>query len=230
MRVCNKNGFLTKVTGGGDGATRIWNASQLEEVPCYRLQLPGDDLQVPRLVVIATGFLTLTHQGAIYGRKPEAEEWIKLFQDDRLSPGSVMDFSGEILVFGTCSGAVFLFSCSVGPSLELLNIKQLEQSKIYSVLLVGTDDLLVSFDRGRIELLCLKRRHDPQLSARFVLPEGKQRWPSCALITQAALIVGDRDGSLHLYAREQQVGLLIWNSCHELDARRNCCTVLLHHR
>jgi len=164
--------------------------------------LPDDGQQVARLVAILEdrSYLTLTHQGALYTRNPDSEAWIQLFHDERLSKGSVMDSKGPYVVFGTQKGVLFIF---YGPKLELLGIHQLEGSKIYSVLLI-TDgqELLVCFDKGRMELRDLI---NVEIKDHFLLPDGKQRWPECALSTGGALLVGDRDGSLHLYHSNHKV-------------------------
>lgn len=188
------------MSGGGDGATRIWSGNQLEEITSRPLQLAGID-QIPRLVAIMKGYVALTQQGVVYGRKPESDEWIKLFQDDRLKGGSVMDSDGRRVIIGTPSGVVFIFSISEELMIQDDVTLQLEGSKIYSALLVGSDQFLVSFDQGRMEL---RKLSHPETKAFFILPEGKQRWPGCALVTDQAAIIGDREGSLHLYSIGQE--------------------------
>ena len=194
------------MSGGGDGATRIWNASRLRDIQSRPLPLAQSD-QVPRLVAaVGTGYLIQTHQGVIFSRKMDSEEWVQLLHDERLLHGSVMDTDGDrTVIFGTRNGTVLILSIDAEMTIEQQKVVQLEESKIFSAHLVGNGQFLVCFDRGRLELRDLSPGNHPQPRGHFVLPEAKQRWPGCALVTDQVAIVGDREGSLHLFSIAQQV-------------------------
>lgn len=203
------------VTAGGDGSTRIWNVNHLQETTCRQLKLPEEG-QVPRLVVVtSTGYyryLVFSQQGIIYGWNTDTQLWTSLFQDERLGNGSVLDSDGRTVIFGTRTGAVFVFVS--GPSLELLTTHQLEKSKIYSVHLVASGQFMACLDNGRLLLLNIFDGNDSEPKTRFILPEGKQRWPSCILATQSRFMMGDREGSLHLYSTKKETPLQSFLNIH----------------
>ncbi|KAI9558766.1 hypothetical protein GHT06_015555 [Daphnia sinensis] len=203
------------VSAGGDGSTRIWNVNHLQETTCRQLKLPEEG-QVPRLVVItSTGYyryLVFSQQGIIYGWNTDTQLWTSLFQDERLGNGSVLDSDGRTVIFGTRTGAVFVFVS--GPSLDLLTTHQLEKSKIYSVHLVASGQFMACLDNGRLLLLNIFDGNDSEPETRFILPEGKQRWPSCILATQSRFMMGDREGSLHLYSTQKETPLQSFLNIH----------------
>lgn len=63
---------------------------------------------------------------------------------------------------------------------------------------------MACLDNGCMLLLNING-NDSEQKTRFILPEGKQRWPSCILATQDRFMMGDREGSLHLYSTEKEV-------------------------
>ena len=203
---------LSQVTAGGEGSTRIWNANHLQETSCRELKLP-EDSQVPRLVIVtSTGYyryLVASQLGIIHGWSSHAQIWVSLFKDEGIGNGSVLDSDGRTIIFGTRTGAVFVFVS--GPSsLELLATHQLEKTKIYSVHLVASQQqFMACLDNGRMLLMNILDGSESQPRAQFILPEGKQRWPSCVLATQNRFMMGDREGSFHLYSTEKEVGFEI---------------------
>ena len=202
------NFFFSQVTAGGEGSTRIWNVNHLHETSCRQLKFPADFDQVPRLVAVTqAGYLVASQLGALYGWKSASQDWVKLFQDDRLGNGSVLDTDGQTIIFGTRTGAVFLFVSGPSSSLELLATHQLEGSKIYSVHLVASRRFIACLDNGR--MLLMDRLTGNESLPRFILPEGKQRWPTCVLATQNHFMIGDREGSFHLYSAENEVVFLV---------------------
>ena len=66
---------------------------------------------------------------------------------------------------------------------------------------------MACLDNGRMVLMNLLdgSSRESQPRAQFILPEGKQRWPSCVLATQNRFMMGDREGSFHLYSTEKEV-------------------------
>jgi hypothetical protein len=162
------------------------------------------------VIVTSTGYyryLVSSQLGIIYGWNGHTQSWVSLFQDERLGNGSVLDSDGRTIIFGTPTGAVFVFIS--GPSsLELQATHQLEKSKIYSVHLVASQQqFMACLDNGRMVLMNLLdgSSRESQPRAQFILPEGKQRWPSCVLATQNRFMMGDREGSFHLYSTEKEV-------------------------
>ena len=162
------------------------------------------------MIVTSTGYyryLVSSQLGIIYGWNSNAHSWVSLYQDERLGNGSVLDSDGRTIIFGTRTGAVFVFVS--GPSsLELQATHQLEKLKIYSLHLVASQQqFMACLDNGRMVLMnILGGNSESQPSAQFILPEGKQRWPSCVLATQNRFMIGDREGSFHLYSTEKEVG------------------------
>lgn len=146
-----------------------------------------------------------SQQGIIYAWKTDSQLWVSVFEDERLGSGSVMNSDGRMILFGTRTGTVFVFVCEPGPSLKLVATHQLEGLKIYSVHLVGCEQLMACLDGGRVVLINLVGDRQSQPTTGFILPEGKQRWPSCALATHNRFMIGDREGSLHLYSTEKEV-------------------------
>ncbi|XP_046645596.1 WD repeat-containing protein 6-like [Daphnia pulicaria] len=206
------------VTAGGEGSTRIWNANHLQETSCRQLQLTEDG-QVPRLVIVtSTGYyrhLVASQLGIIYGWDSHAQIWVSLFQDEGLGNGSVLDSDGRTIIFGTRTGAVFVFAS--GPSsLELLATHQLEKTKIYSLHLVASQqqEFMACLDNGRLLLMNVLGGSESPPRAQFILPDGKQRWPSCVLATQNRFMMGDREGSFHLYSTEKETPLQSFSHIH----------------
>ncbi len=154
-------------------------------------------------VTEAGGYLVASQLGTLYGWKSDTEDWVTLFQDDRLGSGSVLDTDGQTIIFGTRTGAVFVFVSGSFSSLDLLATHQLEGTKIYSVHLVASRQFIACLDNGRMVLMDTLTGNETL--PRFILPEGKQRWPSCVLATQNHFMIGDREGSFHLYSTENEV-------------------------
>lgn len=162
------------------------------------------------MIVTSTGYyrhLVASQLGIIYGWDSNAQIWVSLFQDEGLGNGSVLDSDGRTIIFGTRAGAVFVFAS--GPSsLELLATHQLEKTKIYSLHLVASQqqEFMACLDNGRLLLMNVLGGSESPPRAQFILPDGKQRWPSCVLATQNRFMMGDREGSFHLYSTEKEVG------------------------
>lgn len=149
--------------------------------------------------------MLVTQLGTLFIWQAESEQWLAMYENEFLGSGSVMDNDGERIAFGTRAGSVFLFTTTKDKNqLELEKTHQLEESKIYSVHLLGDRQLLACLDQGRLFIIN-SLPHDSSSSMKFVLPEGKQRWPSCVLATLHHFLIGDRDGSLHLYSKENRV-------------------------
>lgn len=162
--------------------------------------------QIPRLVAITTaGYFFSSQQGIIYGWDTDSQLWVSVFEDERLGSGSVLDSDDHKIIFGTPTGLVFVFLSEPGPSLKLLMTHKVEGVKIYSLHLVASEQMIACLDNGRMVLMNLIGDGESQPSTRFVLPEGKQRWPSCILATHNRFMIGDREGSLHLYTAEKEV-------------------------
>ena len=193
------------MTGGGDGSIGMNN---VEGPTNYHLPLPNDK-DIPRVVVaISKGFITLSQLGCIYGCSDElnSPSWTVMFQDVRLRSGTVVHKNGNTIIFGSPSGAVLVFFLIPGPALKLISQLQLAKSKIYSIHLIGTEEFIACFDEGKMVVgnYC---QYEKEASATYnlILPDGKQRWPACAIKTREALIVGDRDGSLHFFKAGNEV-------------------------
>jgi len=189
------------VTGGGDGSIRLWNIDRLLEASSRQLTF-RDASEIPRLIAISEGYLSITTQGVIHGWR-ENESWVELYRDERLGSGCVMSVKEDTVIFGTKTGTVFIFSTS-SLSLKLVDIRQLDQSKIFSIHLMGTNQFAVCFADGLMELLDIDGGCGKP-AAQFLLPLAKQRWPSCVYSAKGAILVGDREGSLHLYSLRQKV-------------------------
>ena len=190
-----------QVTGGGDGSIRLWNIDRLLEASSRQLTF-RDASEIPRLIAISEGYLSITTQGVIHGWR-ENESWVELYRDERLGSGCVMSVKEDTVIFGTKTGTVFIFSTS-SLSLKLVDIRQLDQSKIFSIHLMGTNQFAVCFADGLMELLDIDGGCGKP-AAQFLLPLAKQRWPSCVYSAKGAILVGDREGSLHLYSLRQKV-------------------------
>lgn len=199
-----------QVTGGGDGSIRLWNTNRLLEACCRLLPFQNSD-EIPRLIGISGGYLSVTSQGVIYSWSPN-ERWIQLYQDQRLQNGCVMDVRGTRIIFGTKLGAVLVFSivhsATSGIALEVVNDKQLLQSKIFSIHLIESNQFIVCFSDGLMELRNIADGLQ-EATAQFILPSIKQRWPSCANTIKGVVLIGDREGSLHLYSPHDKVVILI---------------------
>lgn len=191
---------LFQVTGGGDGATRLWNEHHIHESPIHQLRIDDDDHTPCQVAITPAGYVAVSRLGTLYLR--QQGRWCAMYENELLGSGCVADSDGERLIFGTKAGSVFLFAAN-GSGLLLEKMHQLERSKIYSVHLVGRQQFIACFDQGKLLLMDSLSSGSP--SSRYVLPEAKQRWPSCVLATRHHLIIGDRDGSLHLYSKQSEV-------------------------
>lgn len=192
------------MTGGGDGSIRL---NHVEGPRCCQLPLPNEK-EIPRLVaILKCGFIALSQLGSLYGCSDESnfQNWTPLFQDVRLSSGTVMHADDDTLIFGSPTGAVLIFSLMPGPNVKLISQLELEESKIYSIQLIGSDQFLACLDQGRMILRNLCGADEEVATYSFVLPSGKQRWPACAIKSNDIIIVGDRDGSLHFYRLNENV-------------------------
>ena len=172
----------------------------------YHLPLPNDK-DIPRVVVaISKCFITLSQLGCIYGCSDElnSPNWTVMFQDVRLRSGTVVHKNGNTIVFGSPSGAVLVFSYV--PTLKLISQLQLAESKIYSIHLIGTEEFIACFDEGKMVVGNYCSTEKKKFSSyNLILPDGKQRWPACAIKSREAIIIGDRDGSLHFFKSENEV-------------------------
>ena len=187
-----------QVTGGGDGATRLWNEHHIHESPIHQLRIDDDHHTPCQVAITSAGYVAVSRLGTVYLR--QHDRWCPTYENELLGNGSVADSDGERIIFGTKAGSVFLFTAKHNQ-LVLYKMHQLEQSKIYSIHLVDRHQFIACFDHGRLLLMDLAGSP----SSRYVLPEAKQRWPSCVLATPNHLIIGDREGSLHLYSKQSEV-------------------------
>lgn len=195
------------MTGGGDGSIGM---NHVEGPTSYLLPLPNDK-DTPRVVVaIPQGFIALSQLGCIYGCSHELDSpnWIVMFQDVLLRSGTVVHCckNDNTIIFGSPSGVVLIFSLMSGPALKLISQIKLAETKIYSIHLIGTEEFIACFDEGKMIVgkYC-QTKNEKCASYNLILPDGKQRWPACAIKSREAIIVGDRDGSLHFYKSENEV-------------------------
>ena len=169
------------------------------------------DRDTPRLITTANdSYILLGHEGIVYTRTDS--QWVPVLQDDLLKDCWVLDKVGDCVVFGTMSGSLLVLYHSADTRLDKIKIGY---GKVFSIHLLGSGAYLACLDSGRMQLGQLAEGNN---LTELILPDSKQRWPTCAVLQPDALLVGDREGSLHLYNVTNKV-------FHYLTITRTYCIV-----
>ncbi|KRY55522.1 WD repeat-containing protein 6 [Trichinella britovi] len=113
-----------------------------------------------------------------------------------------------LIVFGGLSGSLYLFD-----EKNLHDCSGVVQcQKYFSLHLIDNGNMLLAcIEQGRMHLFDVSNKREAKLiRSELTLPNGRQRWPSAAMLVQSSsgcfLAVGDRNGSVHffLFDKEQK--------------------------
>ncbi|KRY83548.1 WD repeat-containing protein 6 [Trichinella pseudospiralis] len=133
-----------------------------------------------------------------------------LLTDNNLRSCSVDQWKENgLIVFGGLSGSLYLFN--EGDLHDCSGVLQCQ--KYFSLHLIDNGNILLAcIEQGRMHLFDVSNKREAKLIRNeLTLPNGRQRWPSAAMLVQSSsgcfLAVGDRNGSVHFFPfnKEQSI-------------------------
>ncbi|KAK3933293.1 WD repeat-containing protein 6 [Frankliniella fusca] len=204
------------VTGAGDGSIQLLpfsfhaTSSSIHQV-FFKNDLVKSSPSKPRkLVLLSVGCIaTVTEDGTVLcGYPTNPSTWAVICKDDRFSNYCLLSVAPNRKKFSLASlkGHVLIKQGFV-TNMEHSTLEQkLEDGKIWSLLWLSSDQLLVCGDEGRLSIWQLPQKGGVNLICvgRFLLPRSRERWPTCATVVhrdgKRFLLCGDRCGSLHLFS------------------------------
>lgn len=203
------------VTGAGDGSIQLLPLSFNSTTPtilpvCYQNGLVESIKSHPRkLVLLSIGrIVTVTEDGTVLSGYPTIpNSWSILCKDERFSNYCLLSVAPNRRKFSLASlKGLILIKQGFITDLEHWTLEQqVENGKIWSLLWLSNDKILVCGDEGRLSIWQLPEEPGLNLMCvgRFLLPRSRERWPTCATLVcrdgKTFLLCGDRCGSLHLF-------------------------------
>ncbi|XP_029833647.2 WD repeat-containing protein 6 isoform X1 [Ixodes scapularis] len=207
------------VTGSSGSAVCIWHLSDVlghaSKTTWIEAFTVGSNF--PRNLALVDCFgtmslLVVTNEGRLLrwilsGRELSMEA---LLQRDYLVSYSVLSVSPRRNYFavGSIKGHILVFKCTGGANITLLAEDLVHDGRVHSIRWVSdtcpaflssgpngfmiltqlADDVPSSDELGSVESL-----------STFLLPRGRQRWATAAILLPPCLFVGDRSGSVHAF-------------------------------
>ncbi|XP_035672898.1 WD repeat-containing protein 6-like isoform X1 [Branchiostoma floridae] len=222
LAVSEQQGLVA--TGGGDTSTRLWELPgsglcQTEVVgTSSTLDLPLSLGDFPRSLVSCLDhlFLVVTDQGSLFSYNTTTCQWRLVLQDPTYSSYSLLEVSAQGMVaMGSLAGTIKVFFISAPNACwetevydgKVLSLTWMETLKAETVSSLG--HLLSCGPKGEVIWWTTQTGEEAgiavQKTATFELPYSRQRWLTCALLSQkdSTLVCGDRRGSLHCYRKQE---------------------------
>ncbi|XP_078668527.1 tRNA (34-2'-O)-methyltransferase regulator WDR6-like [Branchiostoma floridae x Branchiostoma belcheri] len=210
-------------TGGGDTSIRLWRlpdsaTPQSEAVgTSSTLDLPLSSGDFPRSLASCLDhlFLVVTDQGSLYSYNTATCQWSLVLQDPVYSSYSLLEVSTQGMVaMGSLAGTIKVFFISKPSACwetavydgKVLSLTWMEQS---AETVASPGHLLSCGPEGEVIWWTTYTGTEAgiavQKTATFQLPYSRQRWLTCALLSQAdsTVVCGDRRGSLHCYRKQE---------------------------
>lgn len=211
------------LTGSRGSALSLWHIPDiLSQASCTVLLRDYQEMHdFPKNLALVracgTSMLVVaTNEGGLHSRKLGDQEYTHVLPREQSLPYSVLSASpcGKYLAAGTRDGRLLIFKVQ-GTLLSLHVESDVHTGKVHSVEWIAQDPptVLSSGLHGNTVLskICqTDKRAAYQLEscAGFILPWGKQRWVTAAVLLPSAdlLVAGDRLGSIHVYCCPKSSG------------------------
>ena len=194
------------ITGGGDGSVKRFSCDLTRSLRLIDLNLETSDY--PKLVALdknnPPSILVLTWKGVLLEVDTSFEKAPKiLLKDPELEKHAIMKRSLKFTYFATLNGKIkwlphgskefFQENAMDG---KILAFEVLDKSDKINLLVCGLNGLMKLYEHKEVSTLIHLYNFD--------LPQGKeQRIFSCCLKFQSHLLIGGRDGSLHVYSANE---------------------------
>ncbi|XP_034235872.1 WD repeat-containing protein 6 [Thrips palmi] len=204
------------VTGAGDGSIQLLPPPSPRAVPtAITGPFPEDLLRlidspcVRKLAFLSSGVIVAaTEDGTILRGDSISTPWEIVCKDVRFSNYCVLSVAPSRTKFSIASlrGEVILYQCTAKDGKEWTLEQQLEDGKIWSLLWLSDQEILVCGDEGRLRVWQISPEQGVNMKCigQFTLPRSRERWPTCGRLltknSQNFLLCGDRCGSLHLFS------------------------------
>ncbi|XP_066278123.1 tRNA (34-2'-O)-methyltransferase regulator WDR6-like isoform X2 [Branchiostoma lanceolatum] len=225
LAVCEQQGLVA--TGGGDTSIRLWElpgsvTCQSEAVrtsSTLNLPLSLDDFPRSLASCLDHLFLVVTDQGSLYSYNTATCQWSLVLQDPIYRSYSLLEVSaGGMVAMGSLAGTIKVFLISAPNACwesavydgKVLSLTWMGQNADSTVSSLG--HLLSCGPEGEVIWWTTHTAAEAaitvQKTATFQLPYSRQRWLTCALLSQkdSTLVCGDRRGSLHCYRKQDRDG------------------------
>ncbi|KRZ76389.1 WD repeat-containing protein 6 [Trichinella papuae] len=185
------------ILGSDSGA--CFSLSLLSSVVHYQLNsfADSDILKTVHITSVEpSSLLCISSSGNVYHFHKNSK---RLLLTDSNLRSCAVDQSKEngLIVFGGLSGSLYLFN--EGDLHDCSGVLQCQ--KYFSLHLIDNGNILLAcIEQGRMHLFDVSNKREAKLIRNeFTLPNGRQRWPSAAMLVQSSsgcfLAVGDRNGS-----------------------------------
>lgn len=182
--------------GSGNGSVKRFLINQDSDKATKQADIELKDGDVPKLLCFFSNsqLAILTQMGSLILRDDQGKSCV-VFSDKDMENYALMKSNGENLYFATING--FLKWTNL-PQTDLKSIKVFE-GKIFALqLLRPSSRILICGPGGAMKLF----QHDKEMKhvSDLILPPCKdQRWFSTAIEFHSKLLVGDRNGNLHIF-------------------------------
>ena len=183
------------VTGGGDGAVRLWNINKEHThvvTEPIELSLPVHDTHVdvnaedfPRIVKLldANMLLVLSNEGVMWRYDITSGVWTSLFQDQRFYSYSCLASSANLVAIGSLHGVVKVLDVNNVDCVGELAVFEGKVLSMFWLIVHGSHVLLICGPDGAIKVVSIKMLENEvslHVEHIFTCPESKQRWIAAA--------------------------------------------------
>lgn len=203
------------VTGAGDGSIQLLPPPLPRAVPTVITHAFPEDLLrlidspcIRKLAFLSSGIIVAaTEDGTILKCNSKSAPWEIVSKDVRFSNYCVLSVAPNRTKFSIASlrGEVILYEYTSTDGKKWTLEQQLEDGKIWSLLWLSEQEILVCGDEGRLSVWQISSDQGKNMECigRFIIPRSRERWPTCGRILtrdgQKFLLCGDRCGSLFLF-------------------------------
>lgn len=217
--------FNLLVTGAGDGSIQLIPLTlPLKTQAVLSVSYPDCIAQstlapTRKIILLSSGcIVAISDDGSLLSGYPGIPStWTVVCRDERFANYCLLSVGSTRTCFSLASlnGFVALYEGDSSNSISKVFEQKVEDGKIWSLLWLSKNEILVCGDEGRLMIWQLSQREDVSSGrkltciGKFRLPRARERWPTCAtLVTnnnEKFLLCGDRCGSVHLFTLNQSL-------------------------
>ncbi|KAG1680284.1 WD repeat-containing protein 6 [Nymphon striatum] len=207
--ICATSTSECLITGGGDGGIDIWNLNKdilksANDLSCLSFQ---DCVKSHPIVVSRMNqrIITVLENGSVLVYDKIVKCWKTVLSDSLYSSYCVMASSpnGIYLAIGTIAGTATIHDLR-SDFREIVRFSD-DHGKIFNIAWLNNVLLITCGCNGMMTVWELTSEEKIKIKYNLTLPKCKQRWFSAAVLFQYNVVIGDRNGSIHIYSTINQV-------------------------